>query len=93
VVSTLSTLITLLSSHYEHHSFCQDILKNLLSDNWSHRLNSYLGSTHSELILVTLKLYNAASNFAAGRERRAVMDAFSWDAKVRTGSLAKNKQT
>jgi len=46
------------------------------------RLNSYLGGTHTELILVTLKLFNGMSYFAGGREKKAVLDSFAWEMKV-----------
>jgi nucleolar pre-ribosomal-associated protein 1 len=78
----LSALLTLLSSHYTFQSFGQPIIKALLSPPWMRRLNSYLGSSDNELILVTLKLFNAMSAFSSGRERKAVLEAFAWETKV-----------
>jgi nucleolar pre-ribosomal-associated protein 1 len=49
------------------------------SPQWSQRLNSYLNGLNSELILVSLKLFNGMSGFASGRERRAVLDIFAWE--------------
>lgn len=82
VVSVVSCLVTLLSSHYTYHSTCRPILQSILSQKWSTRLNTYLAGTHSELILMTLKLYNGVSAFASGKERKSVLDAFAWETKV-----------
>jgi nucleolar pre-ribosomal-associated protein 1 len=46
------------------------------------RLNSYLGSGHNELILVTLKLLHRISIYAGGRERKTLLEQFSWETKV-----------
>ena len=82
VVSVVSCLVTLLSSHYTYHSTCRPILQSILSQKWSTRLNTYLAGTHSELILMTLKLYNGVSAFASGKERKSVLDVFAWETKV-----------
>lgn len=82
-VSVLASLLELLSSHYTYHALGLPIVKTLLSSQWMRRLNSHLGGTNNELILVTLRLLSALSAFAGGRERKAVLDAFSWDTKVR----------
>lgn len=42
----------------------------------------YLAGQHTELILVTLKLFNSVTNFAGGRERKAVLESFAWEMKV-----------
>ncbi len=81
IVGLFSALLTLLSAHYTYHAQAQPILRALLSQQWTQHLNTYLGGQHSELVLVTLKLFNALSNFAGGRERRAVLDAFAWEIK------------
>jgi nucleolar pre-ribosomal-associated protein 1 len=83
VVAVLSSLLTLLSSHYAYHALGQPIIKTLLTPPYVRRLNLYLGGTHSELILVTLKLFNGMSSFAGGREKMAVLDSFGWEIKVR----------
>lgn len=54
----------------------------LLAPQYVHRLNSYLGGSYAELALVALKLYNALSNFAGGRERKSIFEVFAWDIKV-----------
>lgn len=59
-------------------------MKTLLTPTHARRLNSYIGGSHSELILVTLKLYNGMSGFAGGRDRKAVLEAFGWELKVCT---------
>lgn len=81
-VSVLASVLELLSFHYTYHPFGFPIVKTLLSSQWMRRLNSHLGGTHNELILVSLRLLNAMSTFGGGRERKAVLDSFSWDAKV-----------
>lgn len=82
VVSVLSCLTSLLSSHYSYHSTCQPVVQNVLSQQWSNRLNAYLAGNHSELILMTLKLYNGLSAFAGGKERKNLLDGFYWEMKV-----------
>ncbi|KAF8073491.1 ribosome 60S biogenesis N-terminal-domain-containing protein [Lyophyllum atratum] len=81
VVSVISSLLELLSSHYTFHILGQPIIKTLLTPSYSRRLNSYLGGTHAELILVTLKLFNTMSAFAGGRERKSVLESFGWELK------------
>jgi nucleolar pre-ribosomal-associated protein 1 len=82
LVSVLSALLTLLSSHYTYHSLGQPILKTLLTPPWMRLLNSYLGGSHNETILATLKLFNSMSAFASGKERKTVMELFAWETKV-----------
>ncbi|CDO76370.1 hypothetical protein BN946_scf185011.g34 [Trametes cinnabarina] len=81
VVGVLAAVLNLLSSHYTYHAFAQPLFRTLLSQQWTHNLNLYLSGQHSELILVTLKLYNSMSNFAGGRERRSILEAFAWEMK------------
>ncbi|OCH95273.1 hypothetical protein OBBRIDRAFT_767994 [Obba rivulosa] len=80
-VAVLSAIISLLSFHYTDHPLALPVIKTLLSPKCAHKLNSYLGGSHTELILVTLKLFNSISNFAGGRERKAVLEAFAWETK------------
>ncbi|KAH9916809.1 ribosome 60S biogenesis N-terminal-domain-containing protein [Fomitopsis serialis] len=77
----LSALLTLLSPHYLYHTLAQSIISNLFLPQWAHRLNTYLGGTHNELTLVTLKLFYALSCFANGRERKSLFDVFAWESK------------
>ncbi|KAH7927036.1 hypothetical protein BV22DRAFT_1103957 [Leucogyrophana mollusca] len=81
-ISLLSNMLTLLSSHFPYHSYGIPIIKTLLLPQWMRRLNSYIGGSHNELILVTLKLFNAMSAFGGGRERKSVMDTFHWESKT-----------
>ena len=83
IVGVLSALLSLLSSHYTYHSYALPILRTLLSPQWTHHLNLYVSGQHTELVLVTLKLFNTLSNFAGGKARKAVLDAFAWEMKVR----------
>lgn len=82
IVSVLSCLVSLLTTHYNYHPLGLAIVKSLLSPQWSQRLNMYINGSNSELTLVSLKLFNGMSNFASGRERRAVMVAFAWETKI-----------
>ncbi|KIJ58797.1 hypothetical protein HYDPIDRAFT_33810 [Hydnomerulius pinastri MD-312] len=79
VISLLSSIRSLLSSHFPYHVHGVPIIKPLLSPQWLRRLNAYLCGTHNELILATLKLFHAISIFGSGRERKAVFEAFPWD--------------
>jgi len=82
VISLTSCLLNLLSIHYPDQPYGLAILKTLFLPQWYQRLNTHLHGSHSESILVTMKLYTAMSNFAGGRERKAVMEVFAWDNKV-----------
>lgn len=46
------------------------------------RLQSYIGGSHNELILVSLKLFYVMSKFAAGQHRKSVLENFPWELKV-----------
>ena len=82
VISLMSCLLTLLSIHYPDQPYGLAILKALFLPQWYQKLNTNLHGSHSELILVTMKLYVAMSNFTGGRERKVVMEVFAWDNKV-----------
>ena len=86
----LATILTLLSSHYTYQALGQPIIKTLLTPPWIRRLNSYLGGSNNELILVTLKLFNALSAYASGREQKSVLESFAWGTKVRSTVLLMN---
>ncbi|KZT20563.1 hypothetical protein NEOLEDRAFT_1140540 [Neolentinus lepideus HHB14362 ss-1] len=81
IISVLSGLLTLLSSQYTFHALGQPIVRTLLEPQYTQRLNTYLNGGHSESILVTLKLFNALSSFAGGREKKAVLESFAWESK------------
>ncbi|KAL4075510.1 ribosome 60S biogenesis N-terminal-domain-containing protein [Scleroderma citrinum] len=82
LVTALSSTLLLLSSHFPYHPLGLPIINTLLSTQWIRRLTTYLGGSQNDLILATLKLFNAISAFGSGRERKAVFDAFPWDNKV-----------
>ena len=82
VVSVASSIITLLSFHYNDYAFGQPVMKTLLNHSNLRRLHSYIGGSHSELILVSLKLFNVMSKFAAGQYRKSVLENFPWELKV-----------
>ncbi|KAI0337320.1 hypothetical protein BDW22DRAFT_1383778 [Trametopsis cervina] len=81
ILSVLSCLANLLSSHYTYHHIAGSVIKTVLSPQWISKLNSYLSTTHNELLLTALKLYNAMSYFNGGKDSRSVMDAFPWELK------------
>ncbi|KAJ6559224.1 ribosome 60S biogenesis N-terminal-domain-containing protein [Mycena vulgaris] len=81
IVSLLSSLLPLLSSHYAFHAAGHPILRTLLTPPWMRKLNSYIGGSHTELLLVTLKLFNSMSTFGGGRERKSVLESFAWETK------------
>ncbi|KAM5540626.1 hypothetical protein V8D89_005657 [Ganoderma adspersum] len=81
ILGLLSSLLNLLSSHYTYHSYAQPILRTLLSQKCAHNLSTYISGKHTELVLVSLKLFNSISNFAAGRERKLVLETFPWEIK------------
>ncbi|TFK53356.1 hypothetical protein OE88DRAFT_1696250 [Heliocybe sulcata] len=81
VISVFSSLLTLLSSQYTFHALGQPIVRTLLEPRYTQRLNTHLNGGHSESILVTLKLFNALSSFAGGREKKMVLEAFAWESK------------
>ncbi|KAF8959548.1 ribosome 60S biogenesis N-terminal-domain-containing protein [Flammula alnicola] len=81
VLSVLSSILSLLSSHYTDHALGQPIMKVLVTPSRLRQLNSYIGGSHNELIIVTLKLFNVMSNFAGGRDRKIVLEGFGWEIK------------
>ena len=80
--------MTVLSSHYTYHAFGYPILKALLSPQWMRHLNSYLGGSHNDLIMAALKVLNAMTAFASGKEQKALFEAFAWETKVRCFIIA-----
>ncbi len=83
IVGLLAALVNILSTHYTYHAYAQPILRALLSQQWSQLLNQYLAGQHTDLVLATLKLFNSLTSYGGGRERKAVLDAFAWEIKVR----------
>ncbi|KAF9046067.1 hypothetical protein BDZ89DRAFT_1155358 [Hymenopellis radicata] len=81
VISILATTLSLLTIHYPNHSFGHPIVKKLLEPTYTRVLKGYIGGANHDLILNSLKLYNSISNFASGRERRAVLEVFPWELK------------
>ena len=74
--------MTLLSFHYTDYPLGQPVMKTLLNHANMRRLHSYIGGSQNELILVTLKLFNVMSKFAAGQYRKSVLENFPWELKV-----------
>lgn len=83
-LAVLAALLNLLSTHFVYHALGETVVKTLLSPSHFRQLNNNLSDTSSDLILSTLKLFNAMSNFAGGIEKRAVIDGFAWGQKVLT---------
>lgn len=88
-LTILSSLLNLISAHFIYHVFGDAVIKNLLWPHHMRRLNSSLSGTNYELMLSTLKLFNAMSTFAGGVKQRSVMDGFSWSHKVANGFASK----
>lgn len=63
-------------------SLGQPIVKRLLTSQWMRKLDSQLTGIHHDTSLAALKLLNAISAFAGGKEQKTLMESFSWDAKV-----------
>lgn len=84
-VSLLATLLNLLSTHFIYHSPGYAILKTLLSPTWVRRLNTGVGAGQNDLVLATMKLWSAMSEFGGGRERATIVKSFNWSFKVRVG--------
>ncbi|THH28288.1 hypothetical protein EUX98_g5899 [Antrodiella citrinella] len=87
IVSLLSAIVTLLSSHYSLQPLAAPIVNALLSSQWLPKLNGYLSSTHRDLILFVLKLFNSLSLYAGGQERKLLLEAFAWESKSLTKLL------
>ncbi|KDR74243.1 hypothetical protein GALMADRAFT_250000 [Galerina marginata CBS 339.88] len=81
IISLLSAIIDLLSAHYNNHASGQPIMKALLNPTRLRQLNSFIGGSNNELIIVTLKLFNVMSTFAGGRHRKSVLEGFGWEMK------------
>ncbi|KAK7048326.1 ribosome 60S biogenesis N-terminal-domain-containing protein [Favolaschia claudopus] len=81
ILSLLASLLTLLSAHYTFHAAGHPILRTLLTPPWMKKLNSYLGGSHTELLLVTMKLFNSMSAYGGGRERKSILESFAWETK------------
>jgi nucleolar pre-ribosomal-associated protein 1 len=90
ILSLLSSLLVLLSSHYTFHAAGHPIMRTLLTPPWMRKLNSYIGGSHTELLLVTLKLFNAMTAFGGGRERKSVLESFAWETKVRYKKITRS---
>ncbi|KAG1766782.1 ribosome 60S biogenesis N-terminal-domain-containing protein, partial [Suillus occidentalis] len=81
LMSLLSSVLTLLSSHFPYHSHGIPIIKTLLLPKWMRKIASFISGSN-ELILVSMKLLNTISHFGGGRERKALFEAFPWDIKT-----------
>ncbi|KAI9512767.1 ribosome 60S biogenesis N-terminal-domain-containing protein [Russula earlei] len=93
LISVLSSLLTILSTHYTHHKLGQPILTTLLSSDYLFYLNSYFNCSHNELIIATLKLFRAMSEFGGGGERKAILEGFSWENKGLHKLLSMRRRT
>ncbi|TCD60982.1 hypothetical protein EIP91_009190 [Steccherinum ochraceum] len=81
IVSLLSALLTLLSSHYSFQPLGAPIVNTLLSSQWLPKLNGYLASTNRDLVLFTLKLFNSLTLYGGGWERKTILEGFAWESK------------
>ena len=78
----LSSVLTLLLSHYTFHALGHPIVKALLTTAYLRRLRSYIGGSNNEFVIVTFKLANVMSSFAGAREWNYVSEGFPWEIKV-----------
>ncbi|TDL17669.1 hypothetical protein BD410DRAFT_754176 [Rickenella mellea] len=81
-ISTLACLLTLLSSQFIYQALGQPIIQKLLSSQWMRTLEMHLSGSRTDQALMTMKLLNSISEFAGGKERKALLQAFTWDSKV-----------
>ena len=81
VVALLANILNLLSLHADMHASAAPVITTLLSPLLQRRLHGYLIGTQHELIVSTLKLYNALANFGNGKEQKAVLENFNWGHK------------
>ncbi|KAK2459367.1 hypothetical protein APHAL10511_008611 [Amanita phalloides] len=81
LVSLLSAVLSLSSTHVTYHAIGHNLLEMLLNPLCIRRLNSYIGGSSNDQILMSLKVYNNMSTFAGGRERKTVLDSFPWELK------------
>ncbi|TFK65850.1 hypothetical protein BDN72DRAFT_178326, partial [Pluteus cervinus] len=93
VTSVLAVLLQLLSSHYTFHSLGQPILKALLTPVYLTKINACIAAAHNDSIISALRLFNAMSDFAGGRERKAVMEGFAWELKSLPKLLQMRRKT
>lgn len=82
-LGALHALLTLTTSHYIYHTFGQPLVQALLSEATVRRLNGYLNSAQTGLLLAVLKLWNILSDFASGAHKKTVFEEFHWGNKVR----------
>lgn len=83
MLSILSSILTLVSAHYNDHSLGRLIMKTMLTPVKFRYLNSYVSGSRNELIILAFKLYNVMSNFAGGGDKNSVLENFAWETKVR----------
>ncbi|KAL5508633.1 hypothetical protein ACEPAH_6252 [Sanghuangporus vaninii] len=81
-LSILASLLTLTTQYFVYQSLGHPIVKNLLTPRWLRKLNSHLSGGHLELCFASLKLLNAVSTFAGGKEQKCLLETFPWDVKI-----------
>ncbi|KAL5512235.1 hypothetical protein ACEPAG_3520 [Sanghuangporus baumii] len=81
-LSILASLLTLTTQYFVFQSLGHPIVKNLLTPRWLRKLNSHLSGGHLELCFASLRLLNAVSNFAGGKEQKYLLETFPWDRKT-----------
>ncbi|KLO07343.1 hypothetical protein SCHPADRAFT_652933 [Schizopora paradoxa] len=81
-LSIISNTLELTSAHLDNHAAGLQVLRKLLTPRWIHRLQALFSGSHTDTTLATLKLVNNISSFASGRERKALLEAFTWELKV-----------
>lgn len=81
-VSLLSCILSLTSTHLGDHPLGQPVVNKILSPRWMRKTESFLSGSHTDLVLMTMKLVHGISTFAGGKEKRTLLESFIWDVKV-----------
>ncbi|KAH7101182.1 ribosome 60S biogenesis N-terminal-domain-containing protein [Auriculariales sp. MPI-PUGE-AT-0066] len=80
-MGVLASVLNLLSAHFIYHAAGWPVVKTLLSPTWMRRLNTNVNAGQTDIVLGTLKLLNAISDFGGGREKITLLKSFNWNQK------------
>ncbi|EIW81785.1 hypothetical protein CONPUDRAFT_143472 [Coniophora puteana RWD-64-598 SS2] len=78
----LASLLAILSPHPSGVTLLKTILTTSAQQHqYAERLAGYLGSSANDVVMGSLKLWLAMSEFGGGRERKRVWEVFPWEMK------------
>ncbi|KAJ7863151.1 ribosome 60S biogenesis N-terminal-domain-containing protein [Mycena olivaceomarginata] len=80
IISLLSSLLTLLFPLHVSCGWTPDTA-NTAHTSVDEEAQLVSRGSHTELLLVTLKLFNSMAAFGGGRERKSVLESFAWETK------------